>query len=67
MLHMILNEIRSCFRNTSTLFFSILFPSLCTFFLGTLLESIEVSDSPVGELNIAYCVEDGGYSADSFE
>ncbi|MDE6030036.1 MAG: ABC transporter permease [Oscillospiraceae bacterium] len=67
MLHIILNEIRSCFRNGSTIFFSILFPSLCTFILGTLLENIEVSDSPVGELNIAYCVEDGGYSADTFE
>lgn len=67
MLNVILNEIRSCFRSGSTLFFSILFPSLCTFFLGTLLENIEVSDSVVGELNIAYCVEDGGYSADTFE
>lgn len=67
MLSVILNEIRSCFRSGSTIFFSILFPSLCTFFLGTLLENIEVSDSPIGELNIAYCVEDGGYSANSFE
>lgn len=67
MLNVILNEIRSCFRSGSTLFFSILFPSLCTFFLGTLLESVEVSDSVVGELNIAYCIENGGYSADSFE
>lgn len=67
MLHVILNEIRSCFRNGSTLFFSILFPSLCTFFLGTLLESIEVADSVVGELNIAYCIETSDYSADAFE
>lgn len=67
MLRLILNEIRSCFRNGSTIFFSILFPSLCTFCLGTLLESVEVADSPVGELNIAYCVENGDYSADTFE
>ncbi len=67
MLHIILNEIRGCFRNGTTIFFSILFPSLCTFFLGTILEDIEVSDSVVGELNVAYCVEEGGYSADSFE
>ncbi len=67
MLHVILNEIRGCFRSGSTIFFSVLFPSLCTFFLGTLLEDIEVSDSVVGELNVAYCVEDGGYSADTFE
>lgn len=67
MLHVILKEMRSCFRSGSTLFFSILFPSLCTFFLGTLLESIEVSDSVVGELNLAYYIEDSGYSADAFE
>lgn len=67
MLQVILNEIRSCFRNGSTLFFSILFPSLCTFFLGTLLEGIEVADSVVGELNLAYCIEDSGYSAEAFE
>ncbi len=67
MLQVILNEIRSCFRNGSTIFFSIFFPSLCAFFLGTLLESIEVSDSVVGELNIAYCIEGSGYSADAFE
>lgn len=67
MLRVILNEIRSCFRNGTTLFFSILFPSLCTFFLGTLLEGIEVADSVVGELNIAYCIETSDYSADAFE
>ncbi len=67
MLNVILNEIRACFRSGTTLFFSILFPSLMTFFLGTLLENIEVSDSVVGELNIAYCVEDEGYSAAAFE
>lgn len=64
--NMILNEIRSCFRSGSTLFFSILFPSLCAFFLGTLLESIEVADSVVGELNLAYCVS-GDHSAGAFE
>lgn len=49
------------------MFFSILFPSLCTFCLGTLLESVEVSDSPVGELNIAYCIESNDHSAGALE
>lgn len=66
MLSVIIKEIRSCFRSGPTIFFSILFPSLCTFFLGTLLENVEVADSPVGELNLAYCV-DSGYSAAAFE
>lgn len=67
MLRIILNEIRSCFRNGSTLFFSILFPSLCTLCLGTLLESVEVSDSVVGELNVAYCIESDDHSAGGLE
>lgn len=67
MISVILNTIRSCYRNSTTIFFSIFFPSIMTFFLGTLLENIMVSDAAVGELNLAYCVEEGGYSADAFE
>lgn len=67
MLFVILKELRASFRNAPMVFFSVLFPSLMTFFLGTLLESIQTSDAVVGELNVAYCVENGGYSADSFE
>lgn len=67
MLHVILNEIRACFRSGSTIFFSILFPGLCTFLLGTMLEDVEVSDRVVGELNIAYCIEGESASAAAFE
>lgn len=67
MLQVILNSVRSCFRSGTTLFFSILFPSLCTFFLGTLLEKIEVSDDVVGEINLAYCIESNDYSSKAFE
>lgn len=67
MLQVILNAVRSCFRSGTTIFFSVLFPSLCTFFLGTLLENIETSDDVVGEINLAYCVESDGYSANAFE
>lgn len=67
MISVILNTIRSCCRNGTTIFFSIFFPSIMTFFLGTLLENIMVSDAAVGELDLAYCVEEGGYSADAFE
>ena len=67
MLQIILNAVRSCFRSGTTIFFSILFPSLCAFFLGTLLENIEVSDDVVGEINLAYRVENGDYSGRAFE
>lgn len=69
MLYIILNEIRALFRNGPTIFFSVLFPSLMAFFLGTMLENVNTySDSVVGELNIAYCIENADkYSADAFE
>lgn len=67
MLHVILNEIRSCFRSGSTLFFSILFPTLCTVILGTLLENVDVADETVGKLNVAYYIENGGHYAQPFE
>jgi len=57
MLSIILNEIRSNLRNKTTIFLSFLFPSLCVFFLGTFLEKVETSDAAVGELSIAYCME----------
>lgn len=67
MLQVFLNAVRSCFRSGTTIFFSILFPSLCTFFLGTLLEKLEISDDIVGEINLAYCIESDDYSANAFE
>lgn len=68
MLSIIMNEVRSFFRNGSNLFFTIFFPCACVFFLGTFLESVEASDEAVGELRLAYCAEGGDrYSAAAFE
>lgn len=68
MFSIILNSVRSFLRSGSNLFFTIFFPSVCVFFLGTFLEKIETSDKAVGELNIAYSSEDGDvFSAISFE
>lgn len=66
MLQLILNEMRSYSRVPSVIFLSLLFPSLCTFFLGTLLESVMESDDMVGDISIAYSVEDSR-SAAAFE
>ncbi len=68
MISVILNEARSFLRNGSSLFFCIFFPSILVFFLGTFLESVEVSDAAVGELSIAYSTQnaDAGFAA-SFE
>lgn len=57
-LQLILNEIRTYFRAPAVVFLSVLFPSLCTFFLGTLLEDVVDSDNVVGDISIAYRVEE---------
>lgn len=59
MRNVILNEIRSFLRSGSMLFFTLFFPCACVFFLGTFLESVEVSDQAVGELKLAYCTDGG--------
>lgn len=65
-LQLILNEIRSFFRTPYVVFLSLLFPSLCTFLLGTLLEGVMDSDNVVGDISIAYRVEES-VSAKAFE
>lgn len=68
MRNIILNEIRSYLRSGSNLFFTIFFPCACVFFLGTFLESVEVSDEVVGELSVVYCTDGGdAASAAAFE
>lgn len=68
MLTIILNETRRFLRTGSSFFFHILFPSLLVFFLGTLLEKIEVSDETIGELSIVYSIENAEVAAKfSFE
>ena len=68
MLSIILNSVRSFLRSGPNLFFTIFFPSVCVFFLGTFLEKVEASDYAVGELSIAYSSESGDmFSASAFE
>lgn len=68
MFSIILNEVRSFLRSGSNLFFTVFFPCACVFFLGTFLESVEVSDEAVGEIKLAYCTDGGdAYSAAAFE
>lgn len=63
MLAIIKNEVTSFFRNGSSLFFCIFFPSILVLLLGTFLENVVVADSPVGELKIAYSVENADETA----
>lgn len=64
----IINQFRAFIRSGGAVFFAIFFPAICTFFLGTFLESVQVSDYAVGEISLAYCVENADMiSAASFE
>lgn len=63
MLAIIKNEVTSFFRNGSSLFFCIFFPSILVLLLGTFLENVVVADYPVGELKIAYSVESADKTA----
>jgi len=54
-----MNEIRCFLRSGSKMFFTIFFPCACVFFLGTFLESVEVSDQAVGELKVLYNTDQG--------
>lgn len=68
MFNIILNEVRSFLRSGSNLFFTVFFPCACVFFLGTFLESVEVSDEAVGEIKLTYCADGGdAYYAAAFE
>lgn len=68
MKNIILNQFRAFMRSGGGLFFALFFPSLCTFFLGTFLEKIDVSDAAVGEISVAYCTENAdAISAAAFE
>ena len=68
MKNIIINQFRAFLRSGGGLFFTLFFPSICTFFLGTFLEKVQVSDYAVGEISLAYCIESAdGISAASFE
>lgn len=54
MLTIIIKEIKFFFRTPSNVFFTILFPALLVFVLGTFLENFDNSDAKVGEIRIHY-------------
>lgn len=64
----IIKEIREFFRNPASVFMGLLFPVLLVFFLGTMLQGIDIADYDIGEINIQYSVSDADkQSASAFE
>ena len=54
MLSIIIKEIKEFYRSPVNLFMAILFPVLLIFFLGTMLQNLDVSDWEIGEINVQY-------------
>ena len=54
MFSIIIKEIKEFYRSPVNLFMAILFPVLLIFFLGTMLQNLDVSDWEIGEINVQY-------------
>lgn len=64
MLSLIIKQIREYFRSPANVFMGLLFPVLLVFFLGTMLQNLDIADYDIGEIKLQYSVtqtdEQGG-------
>lgn len=68
MFSIIIKEIKEFYRSPVSLFMAIVFPALLVFFLGTMLQNLDVSDWEIGEINIQYSASQANeISAKSFD
>lgn len=58
-MQMILREIRSFYRSPANIFFTMVFPVILVYLLGTMLENIETSEYAVGTLEAGYVIDTG--------
>ena len=58
MLSLIIKQIREYFRSPANVFMGLLFPVLLVFFLGTMLQNLDISDYDIGEINLQYSVSE---------
>lgn len=58
MLSLIIKQIREYFRSPVNVFMGLLFPVLLVFFLGTMLQNLDISDYDIGEINLQYSVSE---------
>ena len=50
MLSLIIKQIREYFRSPANVFMGLLFPVLLVFFLGTMLQNLDIADYDIGEI-----------------
>lgn len=63
----IIKEIKEFYRNPVNIFMGLLFPVLLVFFLGTMLQSLDIADYNIGEISVEYSVSEADdMAANSF-
>ena len=58
MLSLIIKQMKEYFRSPVNVFMGLLFPVLLVFFLGTMLQNLDISDYDIGEINLQYSVSE---------
>ena len=56
MLSLIIKQIREYFRSPANVFMGLFFPVLLVFFLGTMLQNLDIADYDIGEIKLQYNV-----------
>lgn len=59
MLNIMIKELKEFTRETSYLFFFLLFPAILVFLLGNLLQGSDIAEQSIGKLRIDYRIENG--------
>lgn len=58
MLSLIIKQMREYFRSPVNVFMGLLFPVLLVFFLGTMLQGLDIADYDIGEIKLQYSVSE---------
>lgn len=58
MLSLIIKQVREYFRSPVNVFMGLLFPVLLVFFLGTMLQNLDIADYDIGEISVQYSVSE---------
>lgn len=68
MLKIAIKEMKGYFRSPAAVFMTVFFPCLLIYTLGTMLQSLDISDFSIGKIKIQYNMSDTDkYNADAFE
>ncbi len=68
MLKVAIKEMKAYFRSPVAVFMTVFFPCLLIYVLGTMLQSLDISDHSIGDINVKYNISaTDKYNADAFK